>query len=163
MNRDDAFLTVQARLGYDFSGDMKIGGKYTSLIEHAGLAYMSGQIPRVEDKVQVCGKVGFDVDLSQAQLAASISTMRALAILKQHYGTLQVVEKVLQMNVFIHSTADFTHQSEVADGASEILYEILGSDTGQHTRTSVSVCQLPKNASVEINFIVALKQNNGQE
>ncbi|MFX5225832.1 RidA family protein, partial [Acinetobacter baumannii] len=53
--------------------------------------------------------------------------------------------------------SSFIQQSEVADGASEILYEILGLDTGRHTRTSVSVYQLPKNASVEINFIFALK------
>ncbi|PRN57287.1 RidA family protein [Acinetobacter baumannii] len=157
MGRDTVFLKVESRLGYDFSGDIKIGGKYTSLIEHAGLVFISGQIPRVGDTVQICGKVGLDVDLSDAQLAASISTMRALAILKQHYGTLDVIGKVLQMNVFVHSSSSFIQQSEVADGASEILYEILGLDTGRHTRTSVSVYQLPKNASVEINFIFALK------
>ena len=157
MDRDRAFSKVESRLGYDFSGDIKIGGKYTALIEHAGLVFISGQIPRVGDTVQVCGKVGLEVDLSHAQLAAKISTMRALAILKQQYGTLNVIAKVLQMNVFVHSTSEFIQQSEVADGASEILYEILGSDTGRHTRTSVSVCQLPKNASVEINFIFALK------
>ncbi|WP_130804353.1 RidA family protein [Acinetobacter ihumii] len=156
MDRDVAFLNIQTRLGYDFSGDIKIGGKYTSLIEHAGLVFISGQIPRVGDRVQVCGKVGLEVDLSQAKIAASISTMRALAILKQHYGTLNIIEKVLQMNVFVHSTSEFTQQSEVSDGASEILYEVLGLAIGQHTRTSVSVCQLPKNASVEINFVIAV-------
>jgi enamine deaminase RidA (YjgF/YER057c/UK114 family) len=157
MDRDTVFLNVESRLGFDFSGDIKIGGKYTSLIEHAGVVFLGGQIRGVGDTIQICGKVGLDVDLSNAQLAASISTMRALAILKQQYGTLNIIEKVLQMNVFVHSTSAFTQQSEVADGASEILYEILGSDTGRHTRTSVSVYQLPKNASVEINFIFALK------
>ena len=156
MDKDLAFSKVQTKLGYDFSGEIKIGGKYTSLIEHNGLVFISGQIPRVGDTVQVCGKVGLDVDLSHAQLAASISTMRALAILKQHYATLNVIEKVLQMNVFVHSTSDFTQQSEVSDGASDILYEILGQETGQHTRTSVSVYQLPKNAAVEINFVIAI-------
>ncbi|RKG36049.1 RidA family protein [Acinetobacter guerrae] len=157
MDKDLAFLKVQTKLGYDFSGDIKIGGKYSSLIEHNGLVFISGQIPRVGDIVHVYGKVGLDVDVSQAQLAAKISTMRALAILKQHYATLNVIEKVLQMNVFVHSTAAFIQQSEVSDGASEILYEILGCETGQHTRTSVSVYQLPKNASVEINFVFAIK------
>ena len=96
------------------------------------------------DTVQICGKVGLDVDLSDAQLAASISTMRALAILKQHYGTLDVIGKVLQMNVFVHSTSSLYSKAKLLDGASEILYEILGLDTGRHTRTSVSVYQLPK-------------------
>lgn len=46
MGRDTVFLKVESRLGYDFSGDIKIGGKYTSLIEHAGLVFISGQISK---------------------------------------------------------------------------------------------------------------------
>ena len=155
INCDICFDQAAEKLGFDFS-EIKIGGKYTSLIEHQGLAYISGQIPRVGDVVQVTGKVGQEVNLIQAQLAARISTMRALAILKQHYGCLKIIQKILQVNIFVHSAADFTQQSEVADGASEILYEVFGLNVGKHTRTSVGVSQLPKNAAVEISFVVAI-------
>ena len=64
------------------------------------------------------------------------------------------------MNIFVHSAADFTQQSEVADGASEILYEVFGLNVGKHTRTSVGVSQLPKNAAVEISFVVAISNSS---
>ena len=82
--------------------------------------------------------------------------MRALAILGQLLGDLDRIKKVLRINVYVQSAADFTQQSEVADGASEVLYSIFA-EAGVHTRTSVGVYQLPKNASVEVDMIVALE------
>lgn len=158
MNSDKNFEKLIQDLELDFS-EIKIGGKYTSIIEHNGLVYISGQIPRVGDVIKVVGKVGTDVDLLQAQFAASISTMRALSLIKTQYGTLDVIDRVLQMNVFVHSSLDFTQQSEVADGASEIFYQVLGLNEGKHTRTSVGVCQLPKNAAVEISFVFAISKD----
>ena len=60
------------------------------------------------------------------------------------------------MTVYVQCAADFTGQSEVADGASELLYRILG-PAGAHTRTSVGVFQLPKNATVEIDLVASVR------
>jgi enamine deaminase RidA (YjgF/YER057c/UK114 family) len=81
--------------------------------------------------------------------------MRALALLRQSLGSLDKVDKILRVSVFVQSAQDFTQQSEVADSASEVLYAVLG-DTGVHTRTSVGVYQLPKNAAVELDLIAAV-------
>ena len=59
--------------------------------------------------------------------------------------------QILRLTVYVRSAADFTQHSEVADGASNLLHEILGS-AGRHTRTSVGVLQLPKGAAVEIDL-----------
>lgn len=67
------------------------------------------------------------------------------------------VPRVLRVTVFTQSAADFTQQSEVADAASELLHEVLG-EAGKHTRTSVGVYQLPKNASVELDLIASSLQ-----
>ena len=79
--------------------------------------------------------------------------MRALALLNRHLSGLEAVAQILRLNVYVQSAADFTQQSEVADGASDLLYEIFG-EQGVHTRTSVGVCQLPKNAAVELDLRV---------
>ena len=105
----------------------------------------------------VSGRVGEDVPLERAQLAAKISAMRALALLRQALGSLDRVERILRITVFVQCAQTFTQQSEVADGASEILFRVLG-DAGVHSRTSVGVCQLPKNAPVEIDLIAAAEQ-----
>ena len=82
--------------------------------------------------------------------------MRALALLAQSLGSLDRVQSILRISVYVQSAQDFTQQSEVADGASEVLYAVLG-QSGVHTRTSVGVYQLPKNAAVELDLIARVE------
>ena len=154
-SRDEKCNELAAQLGYSFDGEIKIGGNYVSAVRHESHVYISGQIPRVGDTVVVIGRVGAEVSVPQAQLAAKVCAMRALALLRQSLGSLDKVHKILRISVFVQSAQDFTQQSEVADGASEVLYAVLG-DAGVHTRTSVGVYQLPKNAAVELDLIAAV-------
>jgi enamine deaminase RidA (YjgF/YER057c/UK114 family) len=159
-SRDELFQQAAKELGHSFEGEIRIGGNYVSIVENGGEAYISGQVPRVGDKVVVTGRVGADVSLEQARHAAKICAMRALAILRQSPGGLDRIRKILRITVYVQSAADFTQHSEVADAASEVLYSIFA-EAGVHTRTSVGVYQLPKNASVELDMIVAVDKQAG--
>jgi enamine deaminase RidA (YjgF/YER057c/UK114 family) len=154
-SRDALFEQLAADLGHDFSGEMRIGGNYVPAIRNGDEVYVSGQIPRVADSVVVTGRVGAETSLEQARAAARICVMRALAILRQLLGSLDAVGSILRITVYVQSGPDFVQQSEVADAASEVLYAVLG-PCGAHTRTSVGVCQLPKNASVELDLIAGI-------
>jgi len=151
------FTALEHSLGHSFAGEIKIGGNYVSTVRHGDQVFVSGQIPRVGDEVVVRGRVGTEVSLAEAQQAARICTMRALALLAQSLGTLDAIEQVLRITVFVQSAEGFTQQSEVADGATEVLHAVLG-EAGRPTRTSVGVYQLPKNAAVEIDLIAAARQ-----
>ena len=59
---------------------------------------------------------------------------------------------MLRLTVYVHCDAGFTQHSEVADGASDLIWRVLGA-AGAHTRTSVGVLQLPKNAAIEVDLI----------
>jgi enamine deaminase RidA (YjgF/YER057c/UK114 family) len=155
MSRDERFLEEAVALGYSFDDEIKIGGNYVSTIWDGQQIYVSGQIPRVGEKIVVTGAVGAETSLSQAQLGAKICTLRALALLKNELGTLERIKGISRITVYVQSAKTFTEQSEVADGASEVLFRVLGS-AGAHTRTSVGAYQLPKNASVEIDFIATV-------
>mgnify|MGYP001501929050 CR=1 FL=1 len=82
--------------------------------------------------------------------------MRALSLLQRELGSLEQVRQILRVTVFTQSVADFTQHSEVADAASDLLHAVLG-EAGRHTRTSVGVYQLPKNASVELDLIASAR------
>jgi enamine deaminase RidA (YjgF/YER057c/UK114 family) len=155
MTRDELFVDEAAALGYSFDGEIKIGGNYVPLLQDGNHIYISGQIPRVGDIVVFTGAAGAEVSMAQAQTAAKVCVMRALALLQRHLGTLDRVKAVPRISVFVQSAATFTQQSEVSDGASELLLKVLGS-AGAHSRTSVGVFQLPKNATVEIDFIFTI-------
>ncbi|MEP7155582.1 MAG: RidA family protein [Betaproteobacteria bacterium] len=152
--RAEKFAAIETGLGYSFDGEIKIGGNYVSVVRNGKDVYVSGQIPRVGSEIIATGPVGAGdiAALTRAQLGAKVSAMRALALLRQSLGTLDAVDRVLRIAVFVQSSADFTAQSEVADAASDVLHAVLG-PAGVHTRTSVGVMQLPKNATVEIDLI----------
>jgi enamine deaminase RidA (YjgF/YER057c/UK114 family) len=157
-SRDARFQEIAKTLGHSFEGEVRIGGNYVSAVELEGAIYISGQIPRVDNTAVVTGRVGEGVSLEQGKHGAKICVMRALAILRQTLGSLERVKKIPRITVYVQSASDFTQQSEVADGASEVLYAVFGS-AGAHTRTSVGVYQLPKNAAVEVDMIAASSDN----
>ena len=153
--RTQRFSAAEAELGYSFDGPIRIGGNYVPVIREGSLVHVSGQVPRVGEQVVVTGRVGESVTLADARRAAQVCAMRALALLRQEAGSLDKVRKLLKVNVFIQCAAGFTQQSEVADGASDLLQRILG-DAGVHARTSVGVMALPKNAAVELDLVAVV-------
>jgi enamine deaminase RidA (YjgF/YER057c/UK114 family) len=159
MSADQRFQQEEAALGYSFDGPIKVGGNYAPVVRDGVFVYVSGQIPRVGDEVVVVGAAGAEVSMERATLAAKISTMRALALVGRTVGGLGRIVAVPRMTVFVRSAPSFTQQSEVADGASDLLSKILG-PIALHARTSVGVLQLPKGATVEIDFI--FRVNDGE-
>ncbi|WP_455930119.1 RidA family protein [Pseudomonas fluorescens] len=151
MTRDEKYQAAQERMGYLLE-EFKVGGNYTPLVRDGNHLYISGQIPRVGDTLMLPGKVGESLTLAQAQIAAGISALRCLGLLKQALGSLDQVKAIARITVYVRSAEDFDQQSEVANGASDLFHEILGA-AGVHTRTSVGVMQLPKSAAVEIDMI----------
>lgn len=153
MTADQRFEAQAALLGFPLAAPIKVGGHYTPAYRDGPLIYVSGQIPRVGDTVAVVGAVGEDATFEQACQGAQISTLRALSLVKQVCGSLAAVVGVPRMSVFIRSAPGFTQHSEVADAASDLLVAVLGPDAALHSRTSVGVAQLPKGATVELDFI----------
>ena len=82
--------------------------------------------------------------------------MNCLAAVKSMLNSLDEVEKVVKLTVFVNSDNDFVNQPEVANGASELIGKIFG-EIGIHARSAVGVNVLPRNASVEIEMIVKVK------
>jgi enamine deaminase RidA (YjgF/YER057c/UK114 family) len=156
MSPDQQFQQQAADLGYSFDGEIKVGGNYAPVVRDGELVYVSGQIPRVGDEIVVTGAAGADVSLDEARTAAKVSTMRALALVGRTVGGLGNIEAVPRITVFVRSGTSFTQQSEVADAASDLLAAVLG-PVGVHARTSVGVAQLPKGATVEIDFIFRVR------
>jgi enamine deaminase RidA (YjgF/YER057c/UK114 family) len=152
MNADERFKQAAIELGFSVDAELKAGGNYVPLVRNGNDLYISGQLPRIGDIVVVMGRAGTDVTVSEAQRAAKVCTLRALLILQRELGSLEKVKSILRITVYVQSASDFTRQSEVGDGASDLLRAVLG-PAGLHSRTSIGVFQLPKNGTVEVDMI----------
>lgn len=129
---------------------------YLPVTLHNGVAYVSGQMPKVDGEVRVFGKVGGEVDLETARGEARICILQGLACLEAALGSLDRVTRILKVNGYVASARDFNAQPKVLDAASDLLVEIFG-ETGRHARAAVGVAELPRNAAVEIEMIVAFE------
>ena len=132
------------------------GARYAAVVVHAGLAWVSGQLPREGERVVAKGKLGRDIGIAAAQNGARVALLRALAALRDEPGGLARVSRILKLTVYVNSTEDFLDHSAVADGASTLIYELFGPELGHHARTSVGVAQLPRDGCVEIDLVAAL-------
>ncbi len=149
--RDARLQQAITASGHEFGGPILVGGDYAAVVRDGDLAFVSGQVPRVGSTVVVTGRVGEETSLEQARHAAEICALRTLVLLQRELGSLDRVARVLRVGVFTQCGPRFTQLSEVADAASALIKQVLG-DAGVHSRTSVGVYQLPKDASVELEL-----------
>jgi enamine deaminase RidA (YjgF/YER057c/UK114 family) len=129
---------------------------YVPAVEHGGLLHISGQISFAEDGSLITGRLGDDVDLDAGIAAARRCGVMLLAQMKAALGSLDRVQRVVKLGVFVNSTPDFTAQPRVANGASELMQDVFG-EAGRHARSAVGVTVLPLGVAVEVDAIVAVK------
>jgi enamine deaminase RidA (YjgF/YER057c/UK114 family) len=128
---------------------------YVPVVIAGGLAHVSGQVSIVDGQL-LKGRLGEDLTLEQGVLGARACGLMILAQLKAALGSLDRVEQVVKLGAFINSSADFTDQPKVANGASELMAEVFG-EAGKHARSAVGVPCLPLGVAVEVDAIVAVR------
>ena len=120
------------------------------------LIFTAGQLPMVQGELISKGLLGQDVEIEEANKAARICTLNALAAIKGVIGDLDRIKQIVRVVGYVASVPTFTQQPAVVNGASELLLEIFG-ENGKHARSAVGMAVLPLNASVEIELTVEIE------
>ncbi len=145
-------------LGHTLPDAARPSFNYTSVTVHQGVAYVSGQLPKIDGEIRVFGKVGCEVDIDQAREQAIVCILQAMACLEAELGSLDRVLRILKLNGYVASAAGFNDQPRVIDAASDLLVQVFG-EAGRHARAAVGVAELPRNAAVEIDMVVAVRDD----
>jgi enamine deaminase RidA (YjgF/YER057c/UK114 family) len=119
-------------------------------------AYVSGQPPAADGKIQYFGRVGEDITVEDGYLAARQCALNILGALQQELGELGRIEQVVKLVGLVTCAPGFTEQSKVVNGASDLLVSLFG-PSGRHARTAFGVPALPGGMAVEVEAIVALR------
>ena len=128
---------------------------YVPAVRTGNLVFTAGQLPVVDGKLVLTGKVGSDVTLEDAKKMAEICALNALAAISL-VADIDKIEKVIRVGGFVNSAPGFVAIPAVINGASELLIKLFGDVNGKHARTAVGVAELPLNAPVEIEIIIEL-------
>jgi enamine deaminase RidA (YjgF/YER057c/UK114 family) len=124
---------------------------YVPAVRHGEWLLLSGQIPMRDGKVVFTGQAGFERKLEEAQEAARLCTLNALAVAADAAGGIDNLARVLKVVVYVASHEDFTEQHLVANACSSLLVDVFG-EAGRHARAAVGVAELPLNSTVEIDI-----------
>ena len=144
-----------AELGLELPAPAAPVAAYVPVVVTGGVAHVSGQIPFIGGEL-VKGRLGDDLSLEDGVNAAQACGVMILAQLKAALGTLDRVEWIGKLGVFVNSTGSFTDQPKVANGASELMVAVFG-EAGKHARSAVSVPALPLGVAVEVDAVVAVR------
>lgn len=129
---------------------------YVPFVQVGDILYVSGQISSNADGL-ILGKIGADLSVEQGAAAARTCAISLLAQVKAACGgDLSRLVRVVKLTGFVNSTATFTDQPKVINGASDFFAEALG-DAGRHARSAVSAASLPLGVAVEIEGIFQIK------
>lgn len=150
-------MTVIGRLGelgIELPSPASPVASFEPTVSTGNLVLTSGQIATSADgTLQATGRVGAEIDLDQAQRCARACALNILAQLNRVPGGLDRLERIIKLTVFVASAPGFHDQHIVANGASDLLVQVLG-DRGRHVRSAVGVTALPLGSPVEIEAIV---------
>ncbi|WP_170419897.1 RidA family protein [Ruegeria arenilitoris] len=128
---------------------------YVPFVRVGNIVYVSGQISK--DDALITGKLGADMDVAAGAAAARVCAINLLAQVKAACGgDIDKLVRVIKLTGFVNSTADFTDQPQVINGASDFLVEALG-EAGRHSRSAVSAASLPLGVAVEIEGIFEIQ------
>jgi enamine deaminase RidA (YjgF/YER057c/UK114 family) len=146
-----------AELGRTLPEAPKPVGAYVPAVVTGNLLFVSGQLPLWSGKLLAEGKVPTQTSIELGQKAAAQCAVNALAIVASELaGDWSRLVRAVRMGVFVQCESGFRDQAKVANGASELLQEVLG-EAGRHARVTVGVYALPMNAAVEAEFLFEIR------
>lgn len=129
---------------------------YVPAVRTGNLVFTAGQLPIVDGKVVITGKVGAEVTPEQAKEMAQICALNALAAISL-VADIDQIERVVRVGGFVNGVPGFVAIPQVINGASELLIKLFGEVNGKHARTAIGVADLPLNVPVEVEMVVQLK------
>ena len=140
-------------LGIELPEAAAPAANYVPYVVSGNQVFVAGQITIHNGEIQYVGKLGRDYGVDDGQAAARLCALNIIAQVKAACGgDLDRVVRCVRLGGFVNSTADFTDQPEVVNGASNLMVEVFG-DKGKHARAAVSAASLPRGVAVEVDAV----------
>lgn len=131
-------------------------GVYKPYLIDGKYLFLSGHGPVQDDKSLIIGRVGEELDMEQAKLAARQVGLTMLSTIKTHVGSLNRVKRVMKVLGMVNCTSDFLRHPYVINGCSELFAQVWGTEHGIGVRSAVGMGTLPDNIPVEIEAMFEL-------
>lgn len=127
-------------------------GAYVEAVQTGNLLFLSGTLPVVGHEPKYRGRLGAELDAEKGRAATRVAALNALAIAKEHLGSLDRIRRVVRLGVMLATSGEFFEHPKVADAASELFRDVFGADKNP-VRLVYGVASLPLGMPVELEVI----------
>jgi enamine deaminase RidA (YjgF/YER057c/UK114 family) len=127
-------------------------GIYAEAVQTGNLLFLTGMLPTAGREAKFIGRIGAEFDAETGREAAYMAALNALAVARQHLGSLDKITRIVRLGVMVATSGDVRNQPNVADGASKLLQDVFGKDKNP-ARLVYGVASLPLGTSVELEII----------
>jgi enamine deaminase RidA (YjgF/YER057c/UK114 family) len=127
-------------------------GIYAEAVQTGNLLFLTGMLPTVGREAKFIGRIGAELEVKTGRVAAYLAAVNALAVTRQHLGSLDKVTRIVRLGVLVATSEDVRDQPKVADGASELLQDVFGKGKNP-SRLVYGVASLPLGVPVELELI----------
>jgi enamine deaminase RidA (YjgF/YER057c/UK114 family) len=132
-------------------------GIYAEAVQTGNLLFLTGMLSTVGREAKFVGRIGAELDVEAGRVAARLAATNALAVARQHLGSLDNVTRIVRLGVAVATSGDVRDQPKVADGASELLQDVFGKDKNP-SRLVYGVASLPLGVPVELELILEVSE-----
>ena len=139
-------------LGLHLPAPPRTFGNYVEAVQTGNLLFLSGMLPVEGRNPRFIGRVGAELDVEQGRRAARLAALNGLAVAREHLGSLDRIARIVRLSVSVATWPDVVDHPWVADGASELLEEVLGEDKTP-CRLVYGVASLPLGVPVVLELI----------
>ena len=127
-------------------------GIYAEAVQTGNMLFLTGMLPTVGREAKFVGRIGAELDVKTGHMASYLAAVNALAVARQHLGSLDKVTRIVRLGVLVATSGDVREQPKIADGASELLQDVFGKDKNP-SRLVYGVASLPLGVPVELELI----------
>jgi enamine deaminase RidA (YjgF/YER057c/UK114 family) len=142
-------------LGINLPAPPQPFGTYAEAVQTSNLLFLTGMLPTEGRGAKFIGRIGAELDVQAGRQAARLAALNALAVARQHLGSLDKVTRIVRLGASVATSGDVRDQPKVADAASELLQDVFGKDKSP-CRLVYGVASLPLGAPVELEVIFEL-------
>ena len=140
------------QLGINVPAPPEPFGIYAEAVQTGNLLFLTGMLPTVDREATFIGRIGAELDVHTGRKAAYLAALNALAVARQHLGSLDEVKRIVRLGVLVATSGDVRELPTIADGASQLLQDVFGPDRNP-ARLVYGVASLPLGAPVELELI----------
>ena len=127
-------------------------GAYVEAVQTGSLLFLSGTLPVEGGVPKFLGRLGAELSVEDGRCATRLAALNALALAREHLGSLDRVTRVVRLGVSLVTTPEFREHPKVADAASELLVSVFGADRTS-TRLVFGMASLPVGVCVVLESI----------